>query len=67
MLIDENMNNVPSDWKDPDFDIGSGKHVHEWKSYVDSEVQELWDDFSDEVKQALSQNYNGIADNEEWD
>lgn len=62
MLIDEPMNNVPNDWEQPDFDIGYGKHVREWKDSVDSQVTEIWQTFTDEQKQALAQNFNGIAD-----
>ena len=56
------MNNVPSDWKNPNFDIKGSEYCHEWRKYVTSEVQELWCTFNDEQKQALAQDYNGIAD-----
>lgn len=67
MSIDGQWDNVPSDWSDPDFDTGRGVSVHEWKSYVDSEVQECWGAMPDGLKQALAQNFNNIADREEWD
>lgn len=65
MLIDDVLSNVPHDWSEPDWE--KLNKCHEWKRYVDSEVQELWGTFSDEQKQALAQNYQGVADSEEWD
>ncbi len=63
MLIDEPMNNIPHNWENPDF----SNKVHNWVRYVDDEVAVLWGEFSDEAKQALAQNFNGISDMEEWD
>lgn len=66
MLIDEPMSNVPNNWENPDFSKeGRSNKVHNWVRYIDDEVAVLWSEFSDEVKQALAQNFNGIADMEE--
>lgn len=65
MRVDEHLNNVPSDWENPDFD--SCSMVHEWKNYVTSEVQEIWHTFTKEQKQLLAECFNSSADNEEWD
>jgi hypothetical protein len=59
------VNNVPHDWEKPDW-VKLSK-CHEWKRYVDDEVQNLWLDMSFVQRQALAQNFQGIADNEEWD
>lgn len=65
MLIDEPMNNVPADWREPDWDKLYKYHC--WRRYVDYEVQVIWLDMSFIQRQALAQNFNGIADNEKWD
>lgn len=65
MLIDEDFNNVPSDFDKPKWDVAN--RVHNWRNYVDDEVKDIWDSFSLEAKQALAQNFNNIADREEWD
>jgi len=68
MMVDQPMNNVPHDWEKPNFsDRSTWSKCHEWKWYVDSEVEEIWTMFSDQAKQVLAQNFQGIADNEEWD
>ena len=64
MLIDKYCNNVPRDWNTPLWDVKDS--VHNWRNYVDDEVKRLWDYFTDEMKQALAQNFQGIADNEHW-
>lgn len=58
--------NTPWDWENPDFNL-AGKQVHEWKSYVSPKVQYLWDTFTNEQKQALSELFEDLADREEWD
>ena len=65
MLIDKDGNNVPRDWNTPLWDVDC--HLYNWHNYVDDEVKCLWNHFTDEMKQALAQNFQGIADNEYWD
>lgn len=61
MLIDEDMNTVPSDWEQPDFELSPGNLTCNWKDYIDSNVADLWFTFNDEQKQALAQSYNGMV------
>jgi hypothetical protein len=63
MLIDKPMNNVPSDWREPDWDKLNKCHC--WKRYVDDEVQALWLDMSLIQRLALALNFNGLVENME--
>lgn len=59
------MDNTPNDWKEPDFNIGKGNLVHEWKLYVDEPVAYTWHTFTEEQKKRLARNFQMIADSEE--
>lgn len=65
MFVNDKLNNVPPDWEDPVWDTKD--RVHNWRNYVDDEVKRLWPLFTDEAKQALAQNFNGIAEIEHLD
>lgn len=50
----------PIDWL-------SGGKVHNWKNYISSDLQEMWDTFTLEQKTALIANAEDIAGKENWD
>lgn len=53
------------DWEHPNWNNLS--KTHDWKNYVSDKVIEIWDTFNNEQKQVLSENYNEMANKEEWD
>jgi hypothetical protein len=56
---------APEDYKKPDWD--NVRRVHEWKRYIGSEVQRLWDSFTDKQKAIIASGADEIANQEEWD
>lgn len=53
------------DWKSPNWEhVG---RIHDWRNYIDEEVQSMWDTFTDDQKQALQRQAQEEADCELWD
>lgn len=53
------------DYKDPNW--SEHQKVHCWRNYVSSELQDMWQTFSDEQKIAIAKNAQEFADREDWD
>lgn len=54
-----------SEFYQPDWNAG-GK-THNWRNYVGEEVKRQWPYFDVKQKRALAENFQEIADREEWD
>ena len=55
----------PYDWEHPQWNKGG--RVHNWHRYVSDNVKILWNSLTEMQKLALANNFQDIADNEEWD
>ena len=47
-------------WADAD-------RIHDWRNYVNEELQRLWPTFNPEQKRAIAMNAEDIASREHWD
>jgi hypothetical protein len=55
---------LPSDWYNPDWeDTGV---VHDWKNYVDENIQLIWPTFNADQQQVLANHFQKQANAEEW-
>lgn len=53
------------DWEFPDFtEINP---IHDWKNYVGDELATIWNSFTVEQRKILAENFQDLADNEEWE
>ncbi len=55
---------IPSDFKNPEWN--EKYRVHNWRNYVTDEVKNEWGNFTKKQKKILSDNFQGIADTEDW-
>lgn len=53
------------DYQFPEWDK-TGR-VHDWRNYISKRLREMWESFTDEQKQVIAENAEGIASNEDWD
>lgn len=52
----------------PDFANAAGtKRVHDWRSYVGERVAALWSTLPPELRLAIADDAQAIADREDWD
>ena len=56
----EKRMSTPWDWEEPNWD-GVGT-LHDWKNYISLEIQEMWPEISDELKQAIARQAQSVAD-----
>lgn len=56
---------LPNDWEHPKWNVES--RVHNWRNYVSSDVQRIWETFTPEQKHFLAVLFQDMANNEEWD
>jgi hypothetical protein len=54
-----------NDWKNPNWN--DLQKVHDWKNYVSDEVILIWDTFTNEQKEMLANNFDELANKEDWD
>lgn len=59
------FNGCPEDWEYPNW--GNISRVHNWRNYADDHVIGIWDSLTNEQKKILANNFQRIADEEEWD
>lgn len=50
---------IPKDYNNPDWN--DRNKVHNWKNYASSELQFIWNGFTEEQKIIISQNLNSLA------
>lgn len=56
---------VRVDLDKPEFEKAG--RVHDWRNYVPSEIQEIWNELSTEAKMVASIIADDVAGREEWD
>lgn len=56
---------LPKDYFDPNWQ--SAGRVHEWKNYINEELQDIWGGFTDQQKRAIARNAEEVASKEDWD
>lgn len=59
------MTDFPYDALEPDWD--EYNKVHEWKNYVSDDLKKIWSNLPEYVRKIIAQNFQEIADKEEWD
>jgi hypothetical protein len=52
-------------YKKPEWELAG--RVHDWRNYVEPELQEIWHTFTDDQKRIIAENFDAIASTEEWD
>lgn len=56
---------LPKDWFKPSWE--NCNYTHEWKRYVNEELKNEWNNFTDSQKKILAKNMQELADREEYD
>jgi hypothetical protein len=58
------MNNI-YEWNNPEWNKAG--RVHDWRNYINKELQNMWPEFTNDQQRALFVNANELASKEEWD
>ncbi len=53
------------DWRNPQWDAVT--LVHDWRNYINGELQAMWHTFTEEQQKAIALNAEEQAAGEEWD
>lgn len=57
--------NTPIDYENPQWT--TYQKIHCWRNHVPTQIQAIWMTFNQMQKASISQAFQEMADNEEWD